>query len=125
VDTTGGRCEVTSSIADVMTSSSGNNPPGNCTPGSFQSMKGDTILLPIFDDAGGTGTNAWYHVYGYAAFKLTGWFFGGQYSSNPQPCSGNERCITGYFTDLVTVGEDFPSSPDAPILGAVRVRLIR
>jgi hypothetical protein len=64
-------------------------------------------------------------VYGYAAFKLTGWFFGGQFTSTPQPCTGNDRCITGYFTNLVTVGEDFPSNPDAPILGAVRVRLTR
>jgi hypothetical protein len=125
VDTTGGKCQVTSNMNDTVTSSTGNNPPAGCSPGDFQSMKGETVLLPIFDDSGQQGSSAWYHIYGYAAFKITGWYFGGQYSSNPQPCLSSDRCITGYFTNLVTVGEDFPSSPDAPLLGAVRVRLTR
>ena len=32
-------------------------------------MIGQTVLLPIFDDVGGSGSNAWYRVYGYAAFR--------------------------------------------------------
>ena len=40
------------------------------------------MLLPLFDESGGTGTNAWYRVYGYAAFRLTGYHLGGQYSTD-------------------------------------------
>ena len=39
------------------------------------------MLLPLFVESGDTGNNAWYQVYGYAAFKLTGYHLGGQYSA--------------------------------------------
>ena len=39
--------------------------------------QGKTVLLPIFDQAGDTGSNAWYHLQGYAAFHLTGYDFVG------------------------------------------------
>jgi len=72
-----------------------------------------------------TGNNAWYRVYGYAAFKLTGFHLGGQYDTTPKPCNGNERCVTGYFTRFVDLSDRFNYSPDAPTLGASILRLIR
>jgi hypothetical protein len=87
-------------------------------------MQGRTVLLPIFDASGGTGSGAWYHVYGYAAFRITGYFFGGQYSWN-KPCSGNERCVAGYFTRFVDLSERFTYTNDGPDLGAAILRLVR
>ena len=83
------------------------------------------MLLPIFDDAGGTGSSAWYRVYGYAAFKVTGYNFTTQYATQPVPCSGNDRCIKGYFLKFVYLDEAFSYSATAPQLGASVISLTR
>lgn len=31
-----------------------------------------TVTVPVFDTAGGNGSNAWYHIIGYAGFQITG-----------------------------------------------------
>ena len=56
-----------------------------------------TVTVPIWDTAGGTGSNAWYHIVGFAGFQITGcsggkdiegvWrkaFFEGPVSSTPR-----------------------------------------
>src|SRR3712207_8706517 len=47
------------------------NPSQGCDTDDVAALVGRTVLLPIFDEAGGTGSSAWYHVYGYAAFTIT------------------------------------------------------
>jgi hypothetical protein len=88
---------------------------------------GQTVLLPIFDDFGGTGSGAWYQVYGYAAFHITGYDFGGQFNTDKKVCGGNgsDRCVTGYFTRFVELSDAWNYSPDAPQLGSSILRLIR
>ena len=85
-------------------------------------MLGKTVLLPIFDAYGGTGNNATYRVYGYAAFRLTGYYFGGRNNSR-QPCNGNERCIRGYFTRFVDIPKRSPTARVGRMLGASIIRL--
>ena len=106
-------------------SSTGNSVPSPCSAADFSALIGHTVLLPLFDDAGDTGTNAWYHVYGYAAFKITGYFLGSQYRTSPQPCTGNDRCVAGYFTRFVDLSERFTYTDDGPDLGAAILRLVR
>jgi Flp pilus assembly protein TadG len=120
-----GGCEVTSGIGDDLTSSTGESPPNGCDPEDFEGWLDRTVLLPIFDVAGGTGSGAWYRVYGYAAFRLTGYSFTGQYKTEPRPCHGSTRCITGYFTRFVELSDAWDYSPDAPQLGSSILRLIR
>lgn len=120
-----GGCEVTSAIDGLLQSEPGESPPSGCEPGDFAGWVGRTVLLPIFDEYGGTGSSAWYRVHGYAAFRLTGYSFTGQYRTNPRPCSGNVRCVTGYFTRFVELSDAWDYSPDAPQLGASILRLIR
>ena len=120
-----GDCRASSAVAERSYSSTGNTPPSGCSAGHFASWVGRTVLLPIFDQSGGTGSNAWYRVYGYAAFRLTGYHLGGQYSSSPKPCGGSQRCVTGYFTRFVDLGDAFDYDSDAPQLGAWVLRLIR
>ncbi|HEV7211484.1 MAG TPA: pilus assembly protein TadG-related protein [Blastococcus sp.] len=119
-----GTCHATSKLNDQMSSEPGNNPSKGCSPGDLSAMVGHTVLLPIFDDAGGNGSHAWYHVYAYAAFKIAGYYFAGQYSYD-KPCSGSARCISGYFTRVVDLGAAWSYSPDAPNLGSSILRLIR
>ncbi|MGR7028139.1 pilus assembly protein TadG-related protein [Geodermatophilus sp. URMC 62] len=120
-----GQCRATSAVAGRSTSSTGNTPPADCSPADFTRFLGSTVLLPIFDQFGETGSNAWYRVYGYAAFRITGYSLGGQFGTTPRPCGGNDRCISGYFTRFVELSDDFTLDPGAPDLGAAVLRLLR
>jgi Flp pilus assembly protein TadG len=124
--TDGATCAVTSRI-DQLTSSTGNNPPAGCDEADFAAFVGQTVLLPIFDDFGGQGSHAWYRVYGYAAFKIDGYDFGGKYNTAKKLCgkTGSDRCVTGYFTRFVELSDAWSYSPTAPTLGASILRLIR
>ncbi|MGY1692281.1 pilus assembly protein TadG-related protein [Geodermatophilus sp. SYSU D01105] len=125
LDTPPGTCEAASARGERSYSSTGNTPPSVCEPSYVASLVGDTVLLPLFDASGDTGSNAWYHVYAYAAFHVTGFHFGGQFSSSPRPCGGNERCVSGYFTRFVEMSDRFDYDPSAPVTGASVLRLIR
>jgi Flp pilus assembly protein TadG len=117
-------CRATTAVGGRFTSETGNNPSQGCDPDDLEALVGRTVLLPIFDEAGGTGSSAWYHVYAYAAFTITDYYFAGQYKGGT-PCSGSERCIRGYFTRFVDTTDDFSYGPGAPSLGAWVLRLIR
>lgn len=130
-----GTCEVTSELGQDLDSSTGNSPPNGCDPEDFSAWVGQTVLLPLFDEFGDNGSHAWYRVYGYAAFQLTGYQFTGQYKVTSQhqtgtkPCgpgtNGNDRCVTGFYTRFVELSDVWNYSPDAPQLGASVLRLIR
>lgn len=87
--------------------------PGNDVPASCKSSNmltkvvNTTVLLPIYDDAGGQGNNAWYHVIGFAAFELSGWNFSGSNYNNLSPadvaCTGSCRALIGEFVTFVTL----------------------
>ncbi len=125
LDTPPARCEAASARAERSYSSTGNTPPSTCAPAYIASLVGQTVLLPLFDDSGASGSNAWYRVYAYAAFRITGYHFGGQFSTAPRPCGGNERCISGYFTRFVEMSDRFDYDAGAPQLGAWVLRLVR
>ena len=120
-----GKCRASSAVEERSYSSTGNTPPAECSAQDFASWVGQTVLLPIFDEFGGTGSNAWYRVYGYAAFRLTGYHLGGQFSTQSRPCNGNGRCVTGYFTRFVELGDAFDYDSNAPQMGAWVLRLVR
>jgi Flp pilus assembly protein TadG len=125
LDTDPGACEVTTALDGQWFSKTGNSVPSACSTSDFSEWLNRTVLLPLFDEAGETGNNAWYRVYGYAAFRLTGYHLGGQYSTNTRPCGGNDRCVAGYFTRFVELSDAWNYSPDAPQLGSSILRLIR
>jgi Flp pilus assembly protein TadG len=124
LETGGSTCKATSRLGGLVDSEPGNNPSQGCTTGDFTRLQGKTVLLPIFDRSGSTGNNAWYHVHGYAAFTITGYYFAGQYTWN-SPCGGNDRCIRGYFRQYVEPSDAFFYDSTAPSLGAWILRLVR
>jgi Flp pilus assembly protein TadG len=125
LDTPSGRCEAASARNERSYSKTGNSVPSDCSTADFSEWIGQSVLLPLFEESGDTGSNAWYRVYGYAAFKLTGYYLGGQYSAAYKPCNGNQRCVAGYFTRFVELSDAWNYSPDAPQLGSSILRLIR
>lgn len=124
LDTDDGVCGASAEVEGVVASSSGASVPAECSPEYFRSLIGQTVLLPIFDESGGTGSNAWYRIHAYAAFTITGYNFAGQYHTSPKPCTGEERCIEGYFTQFVDPSDAFTYDPTAPDLGGRVVQLV-
>ncbi len=120
----GNTCRATTRIGNRFDSEPGNNPSQGCAVGDIAALVGRTVLLPIFDESGGTGSGAWYEVYGYAAFTITAYHFGGQYDAG-KPCKGEDRCIRGYITRFVDAGDSFSYGPGAPPMGAWVLRLVR
>jgi Flp pilus assembly protein TadG len=118
-------CKALSRVGGWFGSETGNNPSKGCNPGDLDVLLGKTVLLPIFDQATGTGSGAQYHVYAYAAFTITDYYFSGQYKGKNKPCSGDDRCIRGYFTRFVQPDDAFFYDSSAPNLGAWVLRLIR
>ncbi|MDV7999865.1 pilus assembly protein TadG-related protein [Rhodococcus sp. IEGM 1408] len=116
-------CNATTRIGTKASSEPGNTAK-HC---DLSTIRNRTILVPIFDDAdpaetGGQGRGAWYKVYGYAAFTVTGYNFSGQ--SWEPPCAKNLRCISGYFTTILQADPDFDYGPGGPDLGAAAVVLL-
>lgn len=103
-------CFVTSSVSDVVHSDPGSS--SKCADSVFPSQVGKTVLLPLFVISGDNGNNAWYQVYGYAAFKLTSFHFQGSHNS-----------IFGYFRVFVEPSDAFTYGEGAPDLGARVVNL--
>lgn len=124
LDVNSGTCNTTTVLSQVLFSKAGNSVPSSCTTADFVALQGKTVLLPVFDQVTDSGSNAYYRIYGYAAFKITGYSFAGQYSWNP-PCGGNDRCIRGYFTQFVGTSDAFDYSPSAPKLGAEIISLTK
>ncbi|WP_148040156.1 pilus assembly protein TadG-related protein [Cryobacterium tepidiphilum] len=127
IDQIDGSCE---SYVDVTNgelwvgSDPGNNVPTLCKD-KLDELKGQTILIPVYDGARGNGQNAEYRIYAFAAFTITGWNFSGFSDTDPAAspsCTGNCRAIQGYFQKWVSVDSAFDLG--GPDLGGSVVRLI-
>lgn len=106
LDTAAGTCGADVAADGTVSSDTGVDVPSACTVDYLKAMvapDAPPISIPIFDTKvlNGTGTKATYTILGWAGFKVTGYSFVGQYKEpdgNP-PCTGNDRCIRGYFTE--------------------------
>lgn len=112
---------------------------GNASPCSTMqtnsgvTLAGKVVYIPIFDCMttgpttitsstncnSGTGNNTYYHVAGYAAFYVTGWYFSNTTQASIRtgqvPCSNGDRCISGWFLkDLIPAGQINPP-PSTPV----------
>lgn len=123
-------CSVTTNVGWWVGVDPGASEPGSCGNADFEALQNRTILIPIYDDTRGTGSNGEYRIYGFAAFKITAYDFV-QHDWNcyrlPGGCgTGNNQAITGFFTGMVfdpsqVVGTD----PNAPDLGVDIVRMTK
>lgn len=93
--------------------------------------------FPVYDEAGGTGTGAWFHIRGYATFDIQGWKFGGGSSQprtfrNTSPavadpadsCTGVCRGIIGQFVKYESIGTFTGGSGTGANLGTVVIHLV-
>ena len=100
-------CVATSDTTGLFPTDPGASAPQDCTAALLKAMIGQVVAIPIFDGTNGlTGNNGGYYMRGGAAFVLTGYYLGGQYKepsiiTGVEPCSGSQRCISGFFTQDV------------------------
>ena len=129
--TASGSCSSNVVLDDWVQGTTGNSSP--CTTLGTDPKAGDIIYMPIFDckysgpttitpstdcDTG-NGSNTYYHVAGYAAFYITGWYFSSDSKASIKsgivPCSGGDRCMSGWFLkDLIAAGDIVAPSPGGP-----------
>jgi len=82
---------------------------------ALQNKYGSDLLFPVYDSLAGNGSNAPYHVVGWAAFHVT-----------LSQASGNSGTISGWFDHVIWSGIVPASgpSPDMPDLGVHSVALV-
>ncbi|WP_104090470.1 MULTISPECIES: pilus assembly protein TadG-related protein [unclassified Cryobacterium] len=145
IDPIADTCEAAVSLtSETVPSDPGNDPPTSDCDTYFNAMLNTTILVPIFDRAYAsngndavTGAVGSYHIYAFAAFRITGWKFSGNnnlpmtsldpvaQASPATKCTGNCRGIQGYFDHWVSVDSAEVQELGGPNLGAEFVRLIK
>ena len=94
--------------------------PSVCTPADISALKNQTVLLPLYAVATGTGSGGKFYVKGFAAFHVTGYHF----ASDNWASSGSipNKSIRGYFVKFVSLSQalELGSTPD---YGTAIVRL--
>ncbi len=117
---TAGPCTTSTQAGNWFTSSTGR--PTTCE--SLDSMIGQTVLVPIYDDVRQQGSSGQYRVFGYIGFTLQGYRNNkGSAGTVPSSCSSSDDCIFGTIQRFVDLGGDFTTSPAGPQLGASVVEL--
>jgi hypothetical protein len=67
---------------------------------AMQDRIGSTLLFPVYDNLTSTGSNAQYHIIGWAAFYVDGF-----------TATGNSGSISGYFTQVIWDGIQSTTAP--------------
>lgn len=125
-----GGCTSNSVIGDWVQGTTGNSSPCSMVAPDGSTIKGKVVYVPVFDckysgpttitastDCNtGTGSNTYYHIAGYAAFYISGWWFSSDKAksawNNLYPCGNPDRCVSGWFLkDLVPAGQITPTVP--------------
>jgi hypothetical protein len=88
----------------------------NSIQAALQARYGTDLLFPVYDTLVAQGSNAEYHIVGWASFHVT-----------LAKADGSGGSLSGYFTQVIWQGlvdESGPSSPPIPDLGVYSVALV-
>jgi Flp pilus assembly protein TadG len=118
MQTTSTKCSITatagaSSNSGIwFASDTGASVPSTCAAADFTQMNNQTVLLPLYDIATGTGSSGKYYIKGFAAFHVTGYHFASISWSTGTPVAN--KAIRGYFVKFVSLAQGFElgSTPD-------------
>lgn len=86
-------------------SDTGASAPTACTAADFAQMNNQTVLLPLYDIATGTGSSGKYYIKGFAAFHVTGYQFANIGWSADKKVAN--KSIRGYFVKYVSLAQGF------------------
>ena len=118
-------CTATVSTSGTYGDKTGTAVSKACQDAIVAAQKGKYVVyLPIYDSVTGTGTNGVYTLKGFAAFVITGYNLPGfnakSWLTNKLPCTGSDKCISGFFTHGLIPGG---GSIGGPSLGANVIQL--
>jgi hypothetical protein len=83
-------------------------------------LNNQTVLLPLYDLATGTGSSGKYYIKGFAAFHVTGYQFASiGWTSGAKVAN---KTIRGYFVKFVSLAQGFELG-STPNYGATVARL--
>lgn len=110
----GTNCVATVLAGGWVMSDTGNNGPNSCAAFDWSTVIGKPVLVPIFDDVKGTGSNAQYKIKGLAAFTITAICLGptAEYPASMPQCPSNKR-IEGTFTSYTDQTGKYLIDPNA------------
>jgi hypothetical protein len=84
-----------------------------------------TLLVPVYDGAGGTGHTGYFHLKGFASFVITGYNMPSLKIASSLTfkahCTGDQMCIYGYFTNSLLSADVVLGGPE---MGATAVRML-
>lgn len=95
--------------------------PSVCTAEDISALKDQTVLLPLYAVATGTGSLGKFYVKGFAAFHVTGYHF----ASDNWASSGSipNKSIRGYFVKFVSLSQALELGSTTTDYGTSVVRL--
>lgn len=128
----------------VATDTGANYPGGYCDTilngWASQINAGQPVygIFPVFDNAGGTGNNGWFHILGYATFQIIGWKFSGggglptvfhnvlpYVGTAANQCTGDCLGIIGRFVKYTSLDGSLAGDSPGANLGSVIVQLTK
>jgi len=126
IQTTSAKCSITATAGASnnsgiwFSSDTGASVPSTCSQTDFNQMNNQTVLLPLYDVATGTGSSGKYYVKGFAAFHVTGY----QFASIGWTAGAKvaNKTIRGYFVKYVSLAQAFELG-NVPDFGASIARL--
>jgi hypothetical protein len=109
-DTTDSKCGITVTAGPAdnagtwVYSDTGASMPTECTATDLSKMNNQTVLLPLYAVATGTGSGGAYYIKGFAAFHVTAYHFASAswQTSGGQICN---KCIRGRFVEFVSLSQ--------------------
>ncbi|SDL41046.1 pilus assembly protein TadG-related protein [Tessaracoccus oleiagri] len=94
----------------------GNNAP--CSQSQLLGLAGQTVLVPVFDQAEWQGNNGDFYVLGYAQFTISAYCFSpgnltsGGGIAGPTSCTGSDRWLEGSFQEMVSLDAELGGGED-------------
>ena len=120
----GQNCVATVTAGVPIESKPGNTEPGACSGFNWSSLVNKTVLIPIYDEVTGNGTNGMYKIAGLAAFKITDFCFGSAAMTTTMPSNCvNDKRVVGNFTSYTRDLSGYTIDPSAPQFGVMEARL--
>jgi Putative Flp pilus-assembly TadE/G-like len=126
LEDTSSTCQTTTNADGTYADLTGNSTRGPCKDAIAEARADRTVVfVPVYDAVTGAGSEGSYHLAGFGAFVVTGYSLSGvrerSWLTGTFPCSGSERCVSGFFVKAFMPAEG-PLGPPTADFGALVVR---
>lgn len=119
---TGINCSATVLAGNWVLTDPGNDGSTSCKDFDWTTLQNKTVLVPIFDQFTGSGSNAMYQIKGLAAFTITGYCFSQDAKWNVTKCPADKQ-IKGHFSNYVDLSGNYTIDASSTHFGVATVKL--